>query len=82
MIKAVIIIIILFIIFFLVTSIINKNKFLYKIPNKSLYGVLIIFLLALLIFFRVINDKNANGNYIPAKIEGNKIIPGKVEYDK
>ena len=82
MIKITIIILILSIIFLMINNIIKKNKFFYKIPNKYLYPFLIAFVLVSLIFFRVINNKETNGSYIPAKLDGNKIIPGKVEYDE
>mgnify|MGYP001367426029 FL=1 len=36
----------------------------------------------LLVFFILINNKSSNGKYIPAKIEGDVLVPGKVEYDK
>ena len=82
MIKTVIIILILSISFLMITNIVKKNKFFYKIPNKYLYPFLIAFVLVSLTFFRIINNKETNGNYIPAKFDGNTIIPGKVEYDK
>ena len=82
MIKTIIIILILSISFLILTNIVNKNKLFYKIPNKFLYPLLIAFVLVFLIFFRVINNKESNGNYIPAQLDGNIIIPGKVEYDK
>ena len=82
MIKTIIIILILSISILIITNIINKNKLFYKIPNKFLYPFLIAFVLVSLIFFRVINNKDSNGNYIPAKLDGNTIVPGKVEYDK
>ena len=82
MIKTIIIIIILSISILIITNIINKNKLFYKIPNKFLYLFLIASVLVSLIFFRVINNKDSNGNYIPAKLDGNTIVPGKVEYDK
>lgn len=82
MIKTIIIIIILSISFLIITNIVKKNKFFYKIPNKYLYPFLIAFVLVSLIFFRVINNKDTNGSYIPAKLDGNTIIPGKVEYDE
>ena len=63
-------------------NIVKKNKFFYKIPNKYLYPFIIAFVLVSLIFFRVINNKDTNGSYIPAKLDGNTIIPGKVEYDE
>jgi predicted tellurium resistance membrane protein TerC len=82
MIKIIIVILILFISFSIITSLINRNKFFYKLPKKFLYSVLILLVLAFLVFFRVINNKKSNGNYIPAKVEGTVIIPGKVQYDK
>ena len=82
MIKTIIIILILSISILIITNIINKNKLFYKIPNKFLYPFLIAFVLVSLIFFRVINNKDSNGNYVPAKLDGNTIVPGKVEYDK
>lgn len=82
MIKTIIIILILFISFLIITNIVNKNKLFNKIPNKFLYPILFTFVLVSLIFFRVINNKESNGNYIPAKLDGTTIIPGKVEYDK
>ena len=82
MIKIIIIILILSISFLILTNIINKNRLFYKIPNKFLYSFLIVFVLIFLIFFRIINNKESNGNYIPATLEGDTIVPGKVEYDK
>ena len=82
MIKTIIIIIILSISILIITNIINKNKLFYKIPNKFLYLFLITFVLVSLILFRIINNKDSNGNYIPAKLDGNTVVPGKVEYDK
>ena len=82
MIKTIIIIVILSISFLIITNMVNKNKLFYKIPNKFLYSILIVFILVSLIFFRVFNNKKSDGNYIPAKLDGKVIIPGKVEYDK
>ena len=82
MVKTIIIILILSISILIITNIINKKKLFYKIPNKFLYPFLIASVLVSLIFFRVINNKDSNGNYIPAKLDGNTIVPGKVEYDK
>ena len=82
MIKIIIVILILSISFLIITNIVNKNKLFNKIPNKFLYLILFAFVLVSLIFFRVINNKESNGNYIPAKLDGKTIIPGKVEYDK
>ena len=82
MIKTIIVILILFISFLIITNVVNKNKLFNKIPNKFLYPILFAFVLVSLISFRVINDKESNGNYIPAKLNGKTIIPGKVEYDK
>ena len=82
MIKTIIIILILSISFLIITNIVNKNKLFNKIPNKFLYPILFAIVLVSLIFFRVINNKESNGNYIPAKLDGKTIIPGKVEYDK
>ena len=73
MIKTIIIIIILSISILIITNIINKNKLFYKIPNKYLYPFLIAFVLVSLMFFRVINNKETNGSYIPAKLDGNTI---------
>ena len=80
--KALMIILILFFSLFLIKSIINKNKFFYKISYKFLYPVLILCLIGALVFFRVINNQNSDGSYVPAKLENNKVVPGKIEYGK
>ena len=82
MIKALIVIGILFISAFLMTSIINNNKFFNKIPNKTIYLLLISLFLVFIVYFRIVNNKESNGSYVPAKLEGSTIIPGIIEYDK
>ena len=82
MIKIIILLLTLITLLSLVVIKINSIK---SFNRKSkLYLIIILFFITLffLLSLRFFSDKGADGTYVPAKFEGNQLIPGKVEFAK
>ena len=82
MIKIVILLITLLFLLFLVISRINNLSLFSRMP-KLLTTFLFLFLTLISLFsYRFLNNIESKGTYIPAKYDGEDLIPGKVEIDK
>ena len=79
------IIILLLILITLLSLVVVKIHGIKPFNQKSkLYLIIVLFFITLLFLLslRFISDMGTNGTYIPAKFEGNQLIPGKVEFAK
>ena len=82
MIKIIILLLTLIVLISLVVVKIRNIKLLNR--KSKLYLIIVLFFITLffLLSLRFISDMGANGTYVPAKFDGNKLIPGKVEFAK
>ena len=79
------IIILLLILITLISLVVVKINNIKPFNRKSkLYLTIVLFLITLLflVSYRFISDMGANGTYVPAKFDGDQLIPGKVEFAK
>lgn len=82
MLKIFLIITLLLISLLYIISNIAKANFLNKIPKALLYSIIVFAIFITLIIFRVTNNKEAGGDYVPATFDGNTLTPGKVINEK
>ena len=78
------IILLIFLIFITVSAILSKmvNNRLFKNSKKLILTVFMLCIFAVLLTFRIVNNKGIDGQYTPAKFDGKTLSPGKVEFDK
>lgn len=82
MIKIIVLLTILLFLLFLVVSRINKLTLFSRMP-KLLTAFLFVSLTLIALFsYRFLNNNESKGTYIPAKYDGEDLIPGKVEIEK
>ena len=82
MIKIMTLLIILIILLLLVISRINNFILFSRIPKLFMTFLIVSFTLIFLLSLRFINNIESKGTYIPAKFDGEVLIPGKVEIEK
>ena len=82
MIKIIVLLIILLFLLFLVTSRINNLTFFSRIPKVLIAFLFVSLALIALFSYRFLNNIESKGTYIPAKYDGEDLIPGKVEIEK
>ena len=82
MIKFILLLIIILILLFLVISRINHLVLFSRMPKLFIALVFVSLTLVSLISLRFLNNIESKGKYVPAKYDGEKLIPGKVEFEK
>ena len=82
MIKFILLLIIILILLFLVISRINHLVLFSRIPKLFIALVFVSLTLVSLISLRFLNNIESKGTYVPAKYDGEELIPGKVEFEK
>ena len=81
MIKIIFLIIIILILLFLVIYRINNITFFSRMPKLFLALVFVSLTLVSLITLRLLNNIDSKGTYVPAKYDGENLIPGKVDIE-
>ena len=82
MIKFILLLIIILILLFLVISRINHLVLFSRMPKLFIALVFVSLTLVSLISLRFLNNIESKGTYVPAKYDGEELIPGKVEFEK
>ena len=82
MIKFILLLIIILILLFLVISRINHLVLFSRMPKLFIALVFLSLTLVSLISLRFLNNIESKGTYVPAKYDGEELIPGKVEFEK
>ena len=82
MIKIIILLAILLILLVVVISRISKLNLFSRVPKLLIASIFVFFTLIFLLSVRFLNDIESKGTYIPAKYDGEDLIPGKVEVEK
>ena len=82
MIKFILLLIIIVILLFLVISRINHLVLFSRMPKLFIALVFVSLTLVSLISLRFLNNIESKGTYVPAKYDGEELIPGKVEFEK
>ena len=82
MIKIIILLIILLILLFLVFSRINNLTLFSRVPKLLIFSTFVFFTLIFLLSIRFLNNIESEGTYVPAKYDGENLLPGKVEVEK
>ena len=82
MIKILILLSVLFTLVFLLFLKISRLKLLKKIPKYYLIFTFLFITILVLISFRILNNFNTDGIYIPAEYDGENLIPGKVDLEE
>ena len=82
MIKVIMLLTILLILLFLVFSRISNLISLSRVPKLLIASVFVFFTLIFLLSIRFLNNIESKGTYLPAKYDGEDLIPGKVEIEK
>ena len=82
MLKIFILLLILFFITFLLLKKLSHIRLIKGIPSYYL-GILCLLIISFFLFtLRIINNISSEGKYIPAEYNGEKLIPGKIEFEK
>ena len=82
MIKVIILLTILLILLFLVFSRINNLIIFSRVPKLLIASIFVFFTLIFLLSIRFLNNIESEGTYVPAKYDGENLLPGKVEVEK
>ena len=82
MIKIIILLAILLILLAVVISRISNLNLFSRVPKLLIASIFVFFTLIFLLSVRFLNDIESKGTYIPAKYDGEDLIPGKVEIEK
>ncbi len=82
MIKFILLLIIILVLLFLVISRINHLVLFSRMPKLFIALVFLSLTLVSLISLRFLNNIESKGTYVPAKYDGEELIPGKVEFEK
>ena len=82
MIKIIILLAILLILLAVVISRISNLNLFSRVPKLLIASIFVFFTLIFLLSVRFLNDIESKGTYIPAKYDGEDLIPGKVEVEK
>ena len=82
MIKIIILLAILLILLAVVISRISNLNLFSRVPKLLIASIFVFFTLIFLLSIRFLNDIESKGTYIPAKYDGENLIPGKVEVEK
>ena len=82
MIKVIMLLIIMVILLFLVFSRINNFILFSRVPKLLIVSIFVSFTLIFLLSMRFLNNNESKGTYIPAKYDGEDLIPGKVQIEK
>ena len=82
MIKFILLLIIILVLLFLVISRINHLVLFSRMPKLFIALVFVSLTLVSLISLRFLNNIESKGTYVPAKYDGEELIPGKVEFEK
>ena len=82
MIKVIMLLIIMVILLFLVFSRINNFTLFSRVPKLLIVSIFVSFTLIFLLSMRFLNNNESKGTYIPAKYDGEDLIPGKVQIEK
>ena len=82
MIKIIMLFTILLFLLFLVVSSINNLTLFSRMPKLLIAFLFVSLTLISLFSYRFLNNIESKGTYIPAKYDGEDLIPGKVEIEK
>ena len=82
MIKFILLLIIILVLLFLVISRINHLVLFSRMPKLFIALVFVSLTLVSLISLRFLNNIESKGTYVPAKYDGEELIPGKVEFEE
>ena len=82
MIKIIILLAILLILLAVVISRISNLNLFSRVPKLLIASIFVFFTLIFLLSMRFLNNTESKGTYVPAKYDGEDLIPGKVQIEK
>ena len=82
MIKIIMLLAIILILLFIVISRINNFNLFSNIPKYLKVLIFVSLTVISLLSIRIFNNTDSKGTYVPAKFDGEELIPGKVEIEK